>query len=1709
MTSNSLPRIVAALAASILIHPGPVAAAPGDLDPGFGTGGKVITTFGTKGGEGHGVVIQSDGKVVVAGVAEYGNTRNFALARYLSDGSLDPSFGEGGKVTTSWGSSDSGRGVALQTDGKIVVAGSVSSWQGSFFGLARYLANGAVDTSFGNNGLATTDFGEANDDAYSVAVQADGKLVVAGVCSVGGRERMGLVRYNVDGTLDASFGQGGKVIPMVGGYSDQGRSVVIQTDGKIIVGGSSDDTQTQDYFALVRLLPNGAPDTGFGIGGKVVTEIGSTLDNQGHSLLLQSDGKIVLAGFTWVNAHDFAVARYNPNGTLDSGFGNAGKVITDIGDAFGSAAAVQSDGKIVVTGWTESGGTGVVAVVRYQADGDLDSSFADGGKVTTAVNNASQWGAYGSAVAVQNDGKIVVAGAAHNGSYFECAVVRYIGTTEPEIAVEQPAGTNLSDGAANIDFGSVETAGGSAVRTFTVKNASTANLVGLVVSRDGVNGGEFIVTQPGTSILGPGASTTFAVTFAPSGPGLRTATLHVASNDADENPFDISLSGTGMGLAKPGALDLGFGQAGRVITSMAGSRGRASGMALQNDGKILVAGAFSSGNNYDFALLRYQKDGTLDGSFGTQGMVTTPLGTLQDYGRSVVVQGDGKIVVAGDSFNGTNSDFALVRYEADGRLDASFGNGGKVITGIRNNSGEIGRSVALQRDGKILIAGYTDNGTVNQDIALVRYGANGALDPTFGNGGKVTTDISGKDDYGTSAAVQSDGKILVAGYSDTNDGTTDFLLMRYLADGTLDTSFGNGGKVVTAVGPYYGSAQWAILQGDGKILVTGSTSKGSIDDFDFALVRYLSNGTLDTAFGNGGKVVTDLADGSDDSAQSVALQSDGRIVVAGSSNNGGNYDFAVVRYNADGTLDSTFGYAGKILTPIGASDDFAWSVAVQNDGKIVIAGDTRNGSSYDFALVRYHGATEPEIAVEQPAGNNLVDGSAAVDFGALALDGGPASLTFTVKNPSSAFLKNLALRLDGANAGDFTLGALGAVILGMGESTTFTVRCLPAAAGPRSAVLRISSDDADENPFDITLTAAGLVGPTITTPSPLPSGMVGVPYSLTFTAGGGAQPYSWSAAPATLPPGLALSTQGVLSGTPTTVINARFTVLVRGSDSIASVKEFTLAFTPFINPGDLDTSFGTGGRVMTDIGTGDDFGYGALVQPDGKIVVAGYSRIGNSEDFAVVRYLPDGSLDTGFGNGGKVTTAVGLTADFGRSVALQKDGKILVAGEYWNGGGNNFALVRYLANGAVDTVFGTAGKVTNAFGSSSYARGVLVQSDGKIVLAGEVHDAGVDFGLVRYLPDGSLDTTFGTGGKVITDFGNAPYFDYAQGATLQPDDKILVAGYVPGASGNDFALARYLPNGALDTAFGTAGKVTTPIGTLHDLGRTVAVQSDGKIVVAGEVAGDFAIVRYLTDGSLDTGFGNGGKVTTAIGRYDDFPRSIALDRDGKIVVAGYSGNGSNNDFALARYLPNGALDTTFGTGGKVMTAVGPGHDYGRSVLVQRNGRIVVAGSAFNGTNNDFALVRYNGSPAPDLTPIEEWRLAHFGSPDNIGDGADRNDFDKDGFINIAEYAFGGDPKVADGADMRLAARFTADRFSLSFKCDARCTDIIYTVQAASSPDAAAWTDIAQSAGGATLLPIGTLCEAADPGTGLRTVTLTASPSLFQTSGGYLRIRISD
>lgn len=441
--------------------------------------------------------------------------------------------------------------------------------------------------------------------------------------------------------------------------------------------------------------------------------------------------------------------------------------------------------------------------------------------------------------------------------------------------------------------------------------------------------------------------------------------------------------------------------------------------------------------------------------------------------------------------------------------------------------------------------------------------------------------------------------------------------------------------------------------------------------------------------------------------------------------------------------------------------------------------------------------------------------------------------------------------------------------------------------------------------------------------------------------------------------------------------------------TLLAILALAVGFSLIVNAaaGDLDPSFSTDGKQTTNFFRNFDVASDVALQRNGKIVAVGYAtKTGGTSDFALARYNTNGALDTTFSGDGKQTTDFPGN-DFGQAVAIQSDGKIVVGGYSINNEGQrNFALARYLSTGGLDTSFSGDGKVKTDFnGARDTITDIAIQSDGKIVVAGGAETApgsgSYDFAVARYLSNGAPDPTFDGDGKLTTDFFSG--FEFANGVALLQDGKILASGRAinPATHTGDFALARYQANGLLDTTFSGDGKQATDFGRTMDSAIGVAVQPDQKIVLVGSSISStagyrFALARYLTTGGLDKTFSADGKqITTFPGVFHNaFSYDAVIQSNGKIIAVGNTCDENFLcDLALARYNTNGSLDLSFSGDGKLTVDTG-GDDNVYGAALQPDGKIVAAGtfgpSDLASEPYDFQIMRFLGDPAPVTSPSE-------------------------------------------------------------------------------------------------------------------------------------------
>ena len=809
-------------------------AAPGDLDPTFGTGGKVFTSFGRPDRFGDAAAVQADGKIVTAGTSRSILSMDFALTRFNPDGSIDTTFGVGGKVETDFGdTSEIVTAIAIQSDGKIVAVGLRSN---NRFAMARYNGDGTLDTTFDVDGKVTNSL----ELGSAVVIAPDGKII-----TVGGAFSPSVARFNADGSLDTTF-EGDGIVGIPSGNSNlyfYARAVAVQTDGKVLTAGFTSDysvTPSRVYFTLFRFNANGSLDSTFDGDGRA-TAFYNDRQTIAYAMTIQPDGKIVTVGAD--RGLYFAAARHNPDGSLDTTFGVGGTTIL-LSELYGRARAVaiQPDGKIVIAGR----GSYRFVLARLNSNGTLDPTFDGDGTAVTAFSQESGI----RSVATLADGRIIAVGngyGLYNNNNIDLNIARY----NPNGSLDA---TFDGDGKLLLQTG---------VNTNDSANAVAIQADGKIVSAGGSNSRGALTRHNPDGSLDTSFDTDGRAVISDN--GYLTAVAIQTDGKIVAAGYTYDIGGQGIFLLNrlnfDGSPDTTFDGDGRAAAAFAGF-GAAFGYdaVIQSDGKIVVAGYVhrQASQAYTFALARFNADGSLDNSFSLDGRLTTDFDNDRSIANAVSIQTDGKIVAAGCALVADSAiRFALARYNTDGSLDTTFDSDGKVTTNGLNCANDM----IIQNDGKILAAGsapsnnpFSDNPT---DLAMARYNTNGSLDTTFDGDGLLTTAFDDHDSSASAVAIQPDGKIIAGGskyYYDYYEGynydeTPAFA--RYNGDGSLDTGFGAGGRMSNFLGVEGYLADFA-MQSDGKIVAAGV---GWIGDSDFLLTRYLT-GTSSPSVRVSGRVTT-------------------------------------------------------------------------------------------------------------------------------------------------------------------------------------------------------------------------------------------------------------------------------------------------------------------------------------------------------------------------------------------------------------------------------------------------------------------------------------------------------------------------------------------------------------------------------------------------------------------------------------------------------------------------------------------------------------------------------------------------------------------------------------------------------------------------------------------------------------------------------------
>lgn len=425
----------------------------------------------------------------------------------------------------------------------------------------------------------------------------------------------------------------------------------------------------------------------------------------------------------------------------------------------------------------------------------------------------------------------------------------------------------------------------------------------------------------------------------------------------------------------------------------------------------------------------------------------------------------------------------------------------------------------------------------------------------------------------------------------------------------------------------------------------------------------------------------------------------------------------------------------------------------------------------------------------------------------------------------------------------------------------------------------------------------------------------------------------------------------------------------------------------FAQDGSPDSTFDFDGIVITDFANTDDYNYCFAVQPDGKIIVAGItSLVTIGYDLLIIRYNTDGSLDTSFGNAGIVSDSLGRF--YPGSMVIQPDGKLVIGGSLSQSGLNQdeFMLVRYNSNGIIDSTFGTNGITHTDYGNLDNAGGcVLLQPDGKILLGGATIPLGqvILFALLRYNTDGSIDSSFAVNGIATNSFDSL-YLQRPGFMVLRPDGKIVQVGYGAHNNGSlDVLLIRYNSDGSLDSTFDNDGKLLMVTDSVSEAGVAIALQNDGKMVVGGGIylTGpffDLMLMRLNSDGSIDSSFNSVGFLNVPF-NMDAFGRSMVIQPDGKIILAGFLDNGNDFDFTMTRANSDGSIDSTFDGDGIIPVIVAGTESAVINVGLQQDGKILLAGPKQNSTS-DFFIERFNNNIIVDVTDQSQQSFELFPNP---------------------------------------------------------------------------------------------------------------------------------
>ncbi|MEP6465515.1 MAG: T9SS type A sorting domain-containing protein [Parafilimonas sp.] len=805
---------------------------------------KMLTDIGIVNNSTASMVVHN-GKIVVAGSIQDGKIYKLAILRFLSNGNADERFGNNGvdsfTVSRILPATYQGayiRSVAIQDDGKILVAGSAWYQSGvnylSNVLVMRLSTNGLVDSTFGDNGTVRTNINSSTglsvDEAFSIKLQTDGKIVVAGQSYDYLQHRFLAIRYNTDGSTDNSFGTGGVTLFSIGASDDEAFAMDIQLDGKIVLAGESYLNSSSYRVALARLTAKGKLDNTFGTNGIVTTNI-SPAEDEAKSVALQTDGKIIIAGTTVnnsTNKSDVLCIRYNSDGSIDSSFSNRGKVIIDVNgqDDVANNLILQPDNKILIGGYSTSvDGVTAFLSIRLLANGCKDMQYASGGIKTTSLYQQGD-AAYG--MSLTSQGKILLAGQTTNGASNYISIIRYKknGSTDSSFK---------NNGVSLTGIGSSEDVASNML------NSPWDN--SLFVS--GTANGYWVIAKYWKSDLSLDSS--FGIN------GITSAKYKNEEDPQDEPVLAIDAQKkkiymcgyTGRQVTivrfnKDGTQDITFGNKAIANYSLSLFYG---GFGIESDHKILVCGVRQqTTSGYDF-IARLKYDGTIDSSFGINGEIQK----LPITANSIQMKKDGSnILLGGRVYVGSGSGIGVYALKTNGSFDSLFGENGLVYKKSALASPQVffRYKMAQDQQGNIVVSGGVQGSNFKYQFSVTRFLKNGIIDSSFAQNGLFVKDVSTgsfSDNYneGISAyCVNSNCSVLTSGIklSDGNE-LSHAVVILLKNNGAIDSlNSGNGYIDTSFFGDQYEAAYAALIdtitQSKEVMFIAGKASNGVNSDFE-------------------------------------------------------------------------------------------------------------------------------------------------------------------------------------------------------------------------------------------------------------------------------------------------------------------------------------------------------------------------------------------------------------------------------------------------------------------------------------------------------------------------------------------------------------------------------------------------------------------------------------------------------------------------------------------------------------------------------------------------------------------------------------------------------------------------------------------------------------------------------------------------------------